>query len=1011
MLSGRASPSSEVAGDTMTGWLSAGLRPLVRRLPMLRGARSSGGARVLAAGTSGVLVVGVTVLGLNNMHPSGELRLRSGAAWLTSNAVGQLTLLNGATADVSAQVPVGHPGGSLASAQRGTTGYAVDLYDGSVSVIDGGTFRPVHRAIPLPAVPPGTRMQMHVLVGRENLYALDGQRGLLAVVDSATLVPRRQPMALPARVTGDNAVTDAAGQLWVLDPATGDVVWYGAGRLQARAAAAEPGSSALTVVDGNPVVVDPLRRRAEMLDPQTGRSLRTVRLEPGADGTVTASGAASGGGLYVLSPAARQLTVCSFATGSCTGSIQLGPGDGGQRPDSLGVPVAAGGRVLVPDYGSGRVWIVDPAGMRVVAQPDLFGRPYRFELRSHDGVVFYNDPASEQAGVIELDGRVRRTSKYRQAKPVAGPGSGSGAGDKPRQVAPARPPDRTRPAEPGGPPSLGSGATPGPGEGPRSPQPGGLVSIEVRPGLSGAVKQEFELTARARRGASVASALWTFGDGTVGDGTRVRHRWSAAGIFPVKLTATLADGRRAWASVRITVAGAAARLQLKQIRLNPDQPSVRKPVTFSAELTGTADRWAWTVLRSDGGRPERTSNARTFRHEFRDSGAYKVLLEVTGGGGSVKGSLAFHVVPPIGPRVECGVPIKVSTTLDRDLPCPDTGLIIGASHITLDLGGHTITGPHMVTGLEARGGDTPLQDLRITNGEFTGFGRAMHLESTSDVLISNVIVRSDTEPLDGLEGVWMLLSENVQIIKSTLHSKGAVLGIDFSSGVSVSQSAVTGGVRIFESGSTALTNNPHLDNASISVVGSAKTVIEGNQGERVSISVNGDTENETSSRDTRIQDNKIDDSPIEDGVFIGNGALGTRVIGNMFSGNRLGIYVYAMGPAEVGEVSEIRGNTFRENRSAGIFVYAPSGIGTLAVTDNTFERNGLNPEEVAGDPVRGGLFLDLPDEAPVDVTANTVSHNAGYGIDVYQGSIRNGTGNFSSNGQEGCRGVECRPLP
>jgi hypothetical protein len=43
----------------------------------------------------------------------------------------------------------------------------------------------------------------------------------------------------------------------------------------------------------------------------------------------------------------------------------------------------------------------------------------------------------------------------------------------------------------------------------------------------------------------------------------------------------------------------------------------------------------------------------------------------------------------------CGQVIKTDTILDADLSCPpetDSGIIIGASNIILDLGGHVLSG-------------------------------------------------------------------------------------------------------------------------------------------------------------------------------------------------------------------------------------------------------------------------------------------------------------------------------
>src|SRR5829696_9863669 len=63
--------------------------------------------------------------------------------------------------------------------------------------------------------------------------------------------------------------------------------------------------------------------------------------------------------------------------------------------------------------------------------------------------------------------------------------------------------------------------------------------------------------------------------------------------------------------------------------------------------------------------------------------AIAVVLAVTGGEAS-----ASHV--------GCGETITTDTTLDSDLVnCPNNGIVIGASNITLDLNGHTIDGDGM----------------------------------------------------------------------------------------------------------------------------------------------------------------------------------------------------------------------------------------------------------------------------------------------------------------------------
>ena len=60
--------------------------------------------------------------------------------------------------------------------------------------------------------------------------------------------------------------------------------------------------------------------------------------------------------------------------------------------------------------------------------------------------------------------------------------------------------------------------------------------------------------------------------------------------------------------------------------------------------------------------------------------------------------LALTAGQALANHVQCGDVITQDTTLDSDLRCPNNGIVIGADDITLDLRGHTITGP----GLDVR---------------------------------------------------------------------------------------------------------------------------------------------------------------------------------------------------------------------------------------------------------------------------------------------------------------------
>ncbi|TML23644.1 MAG: hypothetical protein E6G35_13905 [Actinobacteria bacterium] len=97
-----------------------------------------------------VLAAGVVVAGAHGGYPTERPHLLSGSAWLASSGVGELTLLDGSSAEVAAQVRVADPGDRLGVVQQSATAYAVDGTDGTVRRIDGATFQVSPPATPVP---------------------------------------------------------------------------------------------------------------------------------------------------------------------------------------------------------------------------------------------------------------------------------------------------------------------------------------------------------------------------------------------------------------------------------------------------------------------------------------------------------------------------------------------------------------------------------------------------------------------------------------------------------------------------------------------------------------------------------------------------------------------------------------------------------------------------------------------------------------------------------------------
>jgi hypothetical protein len=120
------------------------------------------------------------------------------------------------------------------------------------------------------------------------------------------------------------------------------------------------------------------------------------------------------------------------------------------------------------------------------------------------------------------------------------------------------------------------------------------------------------------------------------------------------------------------------------------------------------------------------------------------------------------------PEVICGQTITEDTILTEDLACPpDTeyAIVIGASNITLDLGGHTISGYTPRTGVFAIG----QEGITIRNGTIEGFNVGGFVIESNWVTMENLTVRNldSSDPDHLIFGIQILGSQNV-VVRDTL---------------------------------------------------------------------------------------------------------------------------------------------------------------------------------------------------------------------------------------------------
>lgn len=943
--------------------------------------------RAAAALVAAIAVVAGIVVGRDeppDVVPG--VRLHAGVAWVASDEMGQLTLLDGASAEVAAGVQVDRPGSALYAAQEGATGYAVNRARGSVVRVDGATLEPSGSATPV--AESGDRLA--VFPTPHAFYALDTQRGLLARTDPKTLARRGEPFPLAVEAGQDGAVVDAEGRLWALDQPTGDLVWFDGESRHSRARAATPGGSRLAIAAGRPVLLDPGRRTVARLDPETGAVEQALAVNLRDGDTVAVTGSAGQQRLLISVNPRGLFLSCAFGSGSCTEPVSLGGG-----PSTLGPAVEAGNRAVVPDYATGGVSIVDLTTSRVVAQPRLFDRPVRFDLLTRDGVIFYNDPGSAQAGVIDPGGRVRPIVKYR-------------SGQHPPGAAPTE-------AVPG--PDNGTSPDEGPGDTRPDPRSTSSVSISVSPRDHGPVGAEFEFAAVATGSAGIADARWTFGDGSVATGNTVRHRWNRPGTYAVGVTARLRQGQVTAATTRVVVEDPNGTPRIARINVAPEVPQVGRQVLFSADLTGgPPQRTEWTVTGDRG--TEATSGAPRFGHTFTAPGDYTVTLTVRAGAASDRRTRQFTVKPELR-EVKCGDIVTADSVVTQDLVCRGPALTIAAGDVVLDLGGHTISTDRpteAAKGIVIGTGRT-IGNITVRNGSVSRYPTGIAMTDVRAVTVENVAVWAGM----GSGGPWGIEGVRASEVRLRGIAVSAFGPFDFShhSSVVVTGSTISGdmadgaarcrydsscsieggSIHVFSVG--CYSDDPATSGSSFSIAGS----------DDVSIAYVGPNCTTATVRDSKV--NLLFDASATNTYISGNTISQNESIalwnsftisGNTFTeGGASGIHVFS----GQGVVS---GNRFVKKQGNGVLVRAifdDTPVGPLEISDNVFDGNGTGGDEWAG--LDGIRVESAGPGSIITVAGNHTRNNARYGINAEPGLVVDEGGNTSSGDPLGCRGVVCLP--
>jgi len=345
--------------------------------------------RWLVAATVVVLVAGFVVAAVwGTGYERSRLLLSGGVAWLASPQ-GLVTLLDGTSELVlgSVAVPVS---GTPEVVQVGSSALVVDAAAGTVTRVDGATYK-VSSPVRF-----GGGETLQVFAGNAAAYVVDGAGRQAAVIDPVTLQVRRT-VPLDATPGPGQSVVDRIGRLWVVDGGGGGGL-FGFGDVGDRVRVALGDGAARLIVAG---------AQLALLD-LTGRRVGPVTASSGvsswscldiAGGPVRLLGSATNPLVYAAVSQTGELLVADLNSTECVAPVSVG------RPgDEFGPLVEASGAVLVPNVTTGRTAVVDAESRSVVADLDVLPPGGRLELLAKDGLVFYNDLAGDQAGVIRFTG-------------------------------------------------------------------------------------------------------------------------------------------------------------------------------------------------------------------------------------------------------------------------------------------------------------------------------------------------------------------------------------------------------------------------------------------------------------------------------------------------------------------------------------------------------------------------------------------------------------------------------
>lgn len=370
--------------------------------------------------------------------------------------------------------------------------------------------------------------------------------------------------------------------------------------------------------------------------------------------------------------------------------------------------------------------------------------------------------------------------------------------------------------------------------------------------------------------------------------------------------------------------------------------------------------------------------------------------------------------PSAGP-LTCGARITHDTTLTNDLlECPTAGLIIGRNKLTLDLGGHTVTGTGGGIGIDNTGG---FADVTITNGSVQHFGDGVLIVGAASNSVRRVDSSGNAHGGVGFDdatsftakanttsneatGIYVVNSRNGRIIDNVARDiEQGCIPLFGSSTIRVTGNSLTRcvngpGIGLFDD-----SDNNTIDHNTIA-----------DSGEGIGLNHDSDhnqlTANDAAGSldgallDVGTHHNTLSDNNFHDNTYTGIvlfGSSDNRLIGNKITRNHEpaegGIHLFQI-PEGTSDRNQLTGNITSANDGDGILIDA--GQQSNTITRNLSTRNGDDGIDV--------------DSAATTISTNVATFNQDLGIEAVPGVTDQGGNVAYGNGAAAqCANVTCRP--